>query len=106
MAQYDVANRSAIVTGAGSGIGRSTALLLAQNGAAVVVNDLNADNANKVVEEIRAAGGTAEASIGDATDSAWIASSVELANTLAPLRIGVNNAGIGGAAAPTAEYTD
>lgn len=106
MAQYDVANRSAIVTGAGSGIGRSTALLLARNGAAVVVNDLNADNANKVVEEIRAAGGTAEASVGDATDSAWIASSVELANTLAPLRIGVNNAGIGGAAAPTAEYSD
>ena len=96
MAQYDVADRSAIVTGAGSGIGRSTALLLAQNGAAVVVNDLNADNANKVVEEIRAAGGTAEASVGDATDSAWIASSIEVANSLAPLRIGVNNAGIGG----------
>lgn len=106
MAQYDVSNRSAIVTGAGSGIGRSTALLLAQNGAAVVVNDLNAEHANAVVEEIRSAGGTAEASVGDATDTDWIASSVELANTLAPLRIGVNNAGIGGASAPTAEYDD
>ncbi|MDH5153668.1 SDR family NAD(P)-dependent oxidoreductase [Microbacterium sp. RD06] len=106
MAQYDVSNRSAIVTGAGSGIGRSVALLLAQNGAAVVVNDLNAENANAVVEEIRAAGGTAEASVGDATDPAWIASSVELANSLAPLRIGVNNAGIGGAAAPTADYEE
>ncbi len=106
MAQYDVSNRSAIVTGAGSGIGRSTALLLAQNGAAVVVNDLNEEHANAVVEEIRSAGGTAEASVGDATDTDWIASSVELANTLAPLRIGVNNAGIGGASAPTAEYDD
>lgn len=106
MAQYDVSNRSAIVTGAGSGIGRSTALLLAQNGASVVVNDLNGDNAQSVVDEIRAAGGIAEASVGDATDVAWIASSVELANTLAPLRIGVNNAGIGGASAPTAEYDD
>ncbi|AQY00288.1 MULTISPECIES: SDR family NAD(P)-dependent oxidoreductase [Microbacterium] len=106
MAQYDVSNRSAIVTGAGSGIGRSTALLLAQNGASVVVNDLNAEHANAVVDEIRAAGGIAEASVGDATDTAWIASSVELANTLAPLRIGVNNAGIGGASAPTAEYDD
>ncbi len=106
MAQYDVSNRSAIVTGAGSGIGRSVALLLAQNGAAVVVNDLNAENANAVVEEIRAAGGTAEASVGDATDPAWIASSVELANSLAPLRIGVNNAGIGGATAPTADYEE
>ena len=106
MAQYDVSNRSAIVTGAGSGIGRSTALLLAANGAAVVVNDLNAEHAQAVVEEIRDAGGTAEASVGDATDTDWIASSVELANSLAPLRIGVNNAGIGGAAAPTAEYDD
>lgn len=106
MAQYDVSNRSAIVTGAGSGIGRSVALLLAQNGAAVVVNDLNAENAQAVVEEIRAAGGTAEASVGDATDPAWIASSVELANSLAPLRIGVNNAGIGGATAPTADYEE
>ncbi|WEK61756.1 MAG: SDR family NAD(P)-dependent oxidoreductase [Candidatus Microbacterium colombiense] len=106
MAQYDVSNRSAIVTGAGSGIGRSTALLLARNGASVVVNDLNAEHANAVVDEIRAAGGIAEASVGDATDRDWIASSVELANTLAPLRIGVNNAGIGGASAPTAEYDD
>lgn len=106
MAQYDVSNRSAIVTGAGSGIGRSTALLLAKNGASVVVNDLNAEHAQAVVDEIRAAGGTAEASVGDATDAAWIASSIELANSLAPLRIGVNNAGIGGATAPTAEYED
>lgn len=106
MAQYDVSNRSAIVTGAGSGIGRSVALLLAQNGASVVVNDLNAEHAQAVVEEIRTAGGTAEASVGDATDPAWIASSVELANSLAPLRIGVNNAGIGGATAPTADYEE
>lgn len=106
MAQYDVSDRSAIVTGAGSGIGKSAAMLLAQNGASVVVNDLNAEAAQSVVDEIRAAGGVAEASAGDATDTEWIASSIELANTLAPLRIGVNNAGIGGAAAPTAEYGD
>ena len=106
MAQYDVSDRSAIVTGAGSGIGKSTALLLAKNGATVVVNDLDAKAAESVVKEIRDAGGVAEVSVGDATDIDWIASSVELANTLAPLRIGVNNAGIGGAAAPTAEYGD
>jgi NAD(P)-dependent dehydrogenase (short-subunit alcohol dehydrogenase family) len=40
MATYDVAERSAIVTGAGSGIGRAVALTLAANGAAVVVADV------------------------------------------------------------------
>lgn len=106
MTQYEVAGRSAIVTGAGSGIGKSVAVILAQNGASVVVNDLNGDHAQAVVDDIRDAGGIAEASVGDATDAEWVASSVELANSLAPLRIGVNNAGIGGAIAPTAEYED
>ncbi|WP_350348830.1 SDR family NAD(P)-dependent oxidoreductase [Agromyces sp. G08B096] len=106
MAQYDVHGRSAIVTGAGSGIGRSVALLLAANGASVVVNDLNAEHAERVVSEIRDAGGTATASVGDVTDASWIASSVEEANALAPLKIAVNNAGIGGAAALVGDYPD
>ncbi|GAA1058455.1 2,5-dichloro-2,5-cyclohexadiene-1,4-diol dehydrogenase [Agromyces luteolus] len=104
MATYDVSDRSAIVTGAGSGIGRSVALLLAANGAAVVVNDLDADHAAGVVDEIRSAGGTAEASVGDVTDPDWIASSVDAAGRLAPLRIAVNNAGIGGATALIGDY--
>ena len=70
----------------------------------MVVNDLNAEAAQDVVDEIRAAGGVAAASVGDATDAEWIASSIDLAGTLAPLRIGVNNAGISGASFPTAEY--
>lgn len=106
MAQYDVGGRSAIVTGAGSGLGRATALLLAANGASVLVNDVDAGRADAVVEEIRAAGGTAAASPGDAADTAWIASSIEDANALAPLRIAVDNAGIGGAAAPIGDYPD
>ncbi|MFF2371551.1 SDR family NAD(P)-dependent oxidoreductase [Agromyces sp. NPDC058110] len=106
MAQYDVGDRSAIVTGAGSGLGRATALLLAANGASVLVNDVDPDKANAVVDEIRAAGGIAEASSGDASDAAWIASSIEQANALAPLRIAVDNAGIGGAAAPIGDYPD
>ena len=106
MATYDVGGRSAIVTGAGSGIGRAIALLLAENGTSVVVNDLDEGHADAVVDEIRSAGGTAVASVGDVTDAAWIASSIEQANALAPLKIAVNNAGIGGASALIGDYPD
>jgi NAD(P)-dependent dehydrogenase (short-subunit alcohol dehydrogenase family) len=105
MAQYDVADRSAIVTGGGSGIGRAVALTLAASGAAVLVTDLNAEHAEAVAAEIEAAGGTAAALAGDVTDPAFAAASVEAANALAPLKIAVNNAGIGGEAAPVADYS-
>ncbi|WP_308797341.1 SDR family NAD(P)-dependent oxidoreductase [Agromyces silvae] len=106
MATYDVHGRSAIVTGAGSGIGRSIALLLAANGTAVLVNDLNREHADQVVAEITEAGGTAAASPGDATDTGWIEASVAEANALAPLKIAVNNAGIGGPSALIGGYPD
>ncbi|MEY9851363.1 NAD(P)-dependent dehydrogenase (short-subunit alcohol dehydrogenase family) [Leifsonia sp. EB41] len=105
MAQYDVAGRSAIVTGGGSGIGRAVALTLAASGAAVLVTDLNEEHAKAVVAEIEAAGGTAAALAGDVTDPAFATASVEAANALAPLKIAVNNAGIGGEAAPVADYS-
>ncbi len=105
MAQYDVADRSAIVTGGGSGIGRAVALTLAASGAAVLVTDLNEEHAKAVAAEIEAAGGTAAALAGDVTDPAFAVASVEAANALAPLKIAVNNAGIGGAAAPVADYS-
>ena len=105
MAQYDVAGRSAIVTGGGSGIGRAVALTLAASGAAVLVTDLNEEHAQAVVAEIEAAGGTAAALAGDVTDPAFATASVEAANALAPLKIAVNNAGIGGEAAPVADYS-
>ena len=54
-------DRSAVVTGSGDGIGKDVALALAEEGAKVVVNDINKDNADKVVEEIKKAGGTAVA---------------------------------------------
>ena len=106
MAVYDVSGRSAIVTGAGSGIGRAIALRLADSGAAVIVNDLDGDHAASVVTEITDAGGRAAASVGDVADSAWIDASVDAANALAPLRIAVNNAGIGGATALIGDYPD
>ena len=60
--------RVAIVTGAGSGIGRAGAEIMAREGAAVIVVDRNAEGAAETVEAIRATGGTAEAAALDVTD--------------------------------------
>jgi NAD(P)-dependent dehydrogenase (short-subunit alcohol dehydrogenase family) len=85
----------AIVTGAGRGIGRGEALELARQGAAVVVNELDADAGKAVVEEIVAAGGQAVADTGDAADTdaadAMVATAVQRFGGLHAL---VNNAGI------------
>lgn len=106
MATYDVADRSAIVTGGASGIGRAVCHVLADSGAAVVVLDLNEEDAEKVADEISEAGGTARALGGDVSEVEVIRRSVEVAGELGPLRIAVNNAGIGGDSVPTAEVTD
>jgi len=104
MASYDVADRSAIVTGGGSGIGRAVALLLAENGAKVVVADLKKESADAVVAEIEASGGTAVAHVGDVSDPEDAVAAVAAAEELAPLKIAINNAGIGGPSAATADY--
>lgn len=61
--------KSAIITGAGRGIGREVALKLASEGARVVVNDLDADPAHEVIELIRAQGGEAVPCVGSVTAS-------------------------------------
>jgi NAD(P)-dependent dehydrogenase (short-subunit alcohol dehydrogenase family) len=63
-------NRTIIVTGSGSGLGRAYALALAAEGANVVVNDINATAAEAVVAEIAQAGGKAVAGVGDITSMA------------------------------------
>lgn len=85
--------RTAIVTGAGRGLGRAHALLLAHLGARVVVNDTDA--AGDVVAEIRAAGGQAVAHDGSVSDWTAVREMTELAvQTFGGLDILVNNAGI------------
>jgi NAD(P)-dependent dehydrogenase (short-subunit alcohol dehydrogenase family) len=84
----------AIVTGAGSGLGRSHALGLAARGANVVVNDVGFD-ALKVVEEIRAAGGTAIGDNADVANFTEVSEMVARAEKLwGHVDILVNNAGV------------
>jgi len=64
----DLSGRRALVTGAGRHTGRAYSLALAGCGAHVAVNDIDAGLADAVVEEIRAAGGSAEACVFDVTD--------------------------------------
>ena len=99
-----VEGRVALVTGAGRGIGREHALMLASRGAKVIVNDLGGDGAGdgvdltpaqSVVEEIRAMGGEAEVNGGNVADFAAAEEMVTQAiDTYGDLHIVINNAGI------------
>jgi meso-butanediol dehydrogenase/(S,S)-butanediol dehydrogenase/diacetyl reductase len=66
-----------LITGAGSGIGRATAIGFAQRGGAIAVADINGENANKVAAEITAAGGRAIAIVADVTQPAAIDMMIE-----------------------------
>ncbi len=87
--------RVAIITGGGRGIGRATAQLFAAEGAAVVVNDVDAEPAHETADLIKGTGGEVAVSIGSTVELAFaremVATTVE---SLGKLDILVNNAGI------------
>jgi NAD(P)-dependent dehydrogenase (short-subunit alcohol dehydrogenase family) len=96
----DYAGKVAVVTGAGSGIGRSTAKLLAERGAKVHLADINAESVERVRAEIEADGGESVAHLLDTTDADAVnkfADAVFAADGAVDLLH--NNAGIGHAAA-------
>lgn len=91
------ADHVAVVTGAGSGLGRATAHRLAGEGAAVAVLDVAADAAEKTAAEIGERGATARACTVDVTDPAATKATVDaVAADLGRPQVLVNSAGIGG----------
>ncbi len=90
-----LAGKTAIVTGAGRGIGRGCALQLARDGAAVAVWDVNGEGAGETVRLIKAEGNQAIACVADASASAAIAETLErIRSELGPVLVLVNNAAI------------
>jgi NAD(P)-dependent dehydrogenase (short-subunit alcohol dehydrogenase family) len=88
-------NKVALITGAGSGIGRESALLFAREGARVVVADVNDEAGRKVVEELRSAGGEAvyvHADVSKGADAEGMIRAAE--ESFGRLDVLFNNAGI------------
>lgn len=102
-----LAGKVAIITGAGSGMGKSMAELFAKEGAQVVAADINEDRLNEVVKEIKAAGNDAAAAVTNVTKESDVVAMVKTAiDSFGHLDILVNNAGIMDNMAPVGTLTN
>ncbi len=89
--------RTALITGSGSGMGRSHATLMAERGARIIVQDIDADGAGETVSMVRDVGGTALAMACDVSDVGAFRAALERAvEEAGAVDILVNNAGVGG----------
>ncbi len=101
-----LSGKTCIVTGAGSGIGRATALLFAKEGGRVLCGDINEEAVRQVVEEIRAKGGSAESLMVDVAEEASVRQFAKEVNTIADhVDVLFNNAGIDTAGGKLHEYS-
>jgi NAD(P)-dependent dehydrogenase (short-subunit alcohol dehydrogenase family) len=97
--------KTALITGAASGIGRATSLLFAQEGARLVLADVDDPGAEETARLIRERGGEAHHVHCDVSDSGEVEALIAAAvSVFGRLDCAFNNAGIGGASAPLAEY--
>ena len=102
-----LAGRVALVTGAGGGVGRATCRLLAEEGAAVVAVDVDADAAALTVEEVRALGGDGIQVVADVSDEPQVRSMVDRAmEAYSRLDILHNNAAVMRTELPDADLTE
>lgn len=102
---FDFTGKTAIVTGAASGIGAAIAQTLAAGGASVVLADIDLSGAQQIAAAITAKGGKAMATETNVADAIEVEALVETAKrSYGGLHLAVNNAGIGGPSAPTGEY--
>src|SRR5688572_27795844 len=100
VALFELDGKVAVVTGAGSGLGRRFCLTLAEAGAQVVALGRRRTELEQTADLVRAAGGTCEAMVADVTDVAGLGTAMTTAaGRLGRIDILVNNAGVGGRAA-------
>ncbi|WP_434756684.1 SDR family oxidoreductase [Paenibacillus amylolyticus] len=100
-------NKVAIVTGAGSGMGKAIATLYAQEGAKVVVSDINEEAARAVVQEIEAKGGEAFVLLANVAKEEDVQQLIDqTVSKYGTVDILVNNAGIMDGMEPTADISD
>lgn len=86
----------ALITGAGDGMGRAHALLMAERGADIVVSDIRGDAAEETAKQVRARGRNAHVGVVDMADVAAVQSmAASAAQALGPIDVLVNNAGYG-----------
>ena len=97
----------AVITGAGSGIGRASALAFAEEGACVLAADLNPASADETAEQVRAAGGNADTAQVDVTNGEQVEAMVQRAvDRFGRIDVLFNNAGLPQAFTPFEESTD